>query len=94
MKHLQQDEHENTRLKKQADARRVRAVLSGLTDVNTDAACIGSGKSWHNRSNESFDARLHDVCLDNQWFKNRIDAKILSEDLRREFNGRQQCANT
>jgi putative transposase len=41
---------------------------------------------FQNRSNECFDRSLRDVCLNEQWFKNRIDAKILSEDFRREFN--------
>jgi putative transposase len=38
------------------------------------------------RSNECFDRSLYDVCLNEQWFKSRIDAKILSEDFRHEFN--------
>jgi hypothetical protein len=38
------------------------------------------------RSNECFDGSLYDVCLDEQWLKNRIDAKISSEDFRRGCN--------
>jgi len=36
--------------------------------------------------NESFNGKFRDECLNMQWFKNRIDAKILIEDFRRQFN--------
>jgi putative transposase len=39
-----------------------------------------------NGSNESFNGKLRDECLSMQWFKNRIDAKILIEEFRRQFN--------
>ena len=36
--------------------------------------------------NESFNGKFRDECLNMQWFKNRIDAKILIEEFRRQFN--------
>lgn len=36
--------------------------------------------------NESFNGKFRDECLSMQWFKNRIDAKVVIEDFRREFN--------
>jgi putative transposase len=36
--------------------------------------------------NESFNGKFRDECLSMQWFKNRIDAKILIEDFRYQFN--------
>ena len=39
-----------------------------------------------NGSNESFNGKFRDECLSMQWFKNRIDAKILIENFRRECN--------
>lgn len=36
--------------------------------------------------NESFNGKFRDECLNIQWFKNRIDAKILIEDFHRHFN--------
>jgi len=36
--------------------------------------------------NESFNGKFRDECLSMQWFKNRIDAKILIEDFRRQYN--------
>jgi putative transposase len=44
------------------------------------------GKPWQNGSNESFNGKFRDECLSMQWFKNRIDAKILIEQFRREYN--------
>jgi putative transposase len=63
-----------------------RAVLRWLTAEKIDTACIDPGKPWQNGSNESFNGKLRDECLSMQWFKNRIDAKILIEDFRREYN--------
>jgi len=62
-----------------------RAVLRWLSQTQIDTACIDPGKPWQNGSNESFNGKLRDECLGMQWFKNRIDAKILRipGDLRR-----------
>ena len=63
-----------------------RAVLKWLSGANIDTAHIDPGKPWQNGSNESFNGKFRDECLSMQWFKNRIDAKILIEEFRREFN--------
>lgn len=64
-----------------------RAVLRWLTqEARIDTAFIDPGKPWQNGANESFNGKLRDECLGMQWFKNRIDAKILIEEFRRQFN--------
>jgi putative transposase len=63
-----------------------RAVLRWLCAANIDTAHIDPGKPWQNGSNESFNGKFRDECLSMQWFKNRIDAKILIEEFRRHFN--------
>jgi putative transposase len=63
-----------------------RAVLRWLNESNIHTACIDPGKPWQNGSNESFNGKFRDECLSMQWFKNRIDAKILIEEFRRQFN--------
>jgi len=63
-----------------------RAVLKWLTEANIDTAYIDPGKPWLNGMNESFNGKFRDECLNMQWFKTRVDAKILIEDLRRQFN--------
>jgi putative transposase len=63
-----------------------RAILRWLAEANIDTAHIDPGKPWQNGSNESFNGKFRDECLSMQWFKNRIDAKILIEQFRREYN--------
>ena len=62
------------------------AVLRWLTQASIDTAHIDPGKPWQNGSNESFNGKFRDECLSMQWFKNRVDAKILIENFRREYN--------
>jgi putative transposase len=57
-----------------------------LGDRGTDTAYIDPGKPWQNGSNESFNGKFRDECLGMQSFKNRIDAKILIEEFRRQSN--------
>jgi len=63
-----------------------RSVLRWLNQSKINTACIDPGKPWQNGSNESFNGKFRDECLSMQWFKNRIDAKILIEEFRRQFN--------
>jgi len=63
-----------------------RAILRWLQSANIETAAIDPGKPWQNGSNESFNGKLRDECLSMQWFKNRIDARIVIEDWRREYN--------
>lgn len=63
-----------------------RAVLRWLTRANIDTAHIEPGKPWQNGSNESFNGKFRDECLSMEWFRNRIDAKIVIEQWRRHYN--------
>lgn len=63
-----------------------RAVLRWLAQSNIETACSDPGKPWQNGSNESFNGKFRDECLSMQWFKNRIDAKMLIEEFRRHYN--------
>ena len=63
-----------------------RAILRWLAQANIDTAFIDPGKPWLNGMNESLNGKFRDECLNMQWFKNRIDAKILIEEFRRQFN--------
>ena len=63
-----------------------RAVLRWLQGANIETIAIDPGKPWQNGSNESFNGNFRDECLSRQWFKNRLDAKILIEDFRRDYN--------
>lgn len=63
-----------------------RAVLKWLTQANIETAHIDPGKPWQNGSNESFNGKFRDECLSMEWFRNRIDAKIVIEQFRRQYN--------
>jgi putative transposase len=63
-----------------------RAVLRWLTQANIDTAHIDPGKPWQNGNNESFNGKFRDECISMEWFRNRIDAKIVIEQFRRQFN--------
>ncbi len=63
-----------------------RAVLQWLQDAGVETAPIDPGKPWQNGSNESFNGKFRDECLGMQWFKNRIEAKVVIEDWRRMYN--------
>jgi putative transposase len=63
-----------------------RAILRWLADANIETALIDPGKPWQNGAAESFNGKLRDECLSMQWFKNRVDATVLIEDWRKEYN--------
>ena len=63
-----------------------KAILKWLGKTNIDTAHIDPGKPWQNGSNESFNGKFRDECLAMEWFRNRIDAKIVIEAFRRQFN--------
>ena len=63
-----------------------RAVLQWLNDAGVETAPIDPGKPWQNGANESFNGKFRDECLGMQWFKNRIDAKVVIEDWRQMYN--------
>jgi putative transposase len=63
-----------------------RAVLRWLHGADIDTAAIDPGKPWQNGLNESFNGKFRDECLSMEWFKNRIDAKIVIEGYRCHYN--------
>ena len=63
-----------------------QAVLRWLHQANINTAHIDPGKPWQNGANESFNGKFRDECLSMEWFRNRIDAKIVIEQFRRQYN--------
>jgi putative transposase len=63
-----------------------RGILRWLADTRIETALIDPGKPWQNGSNESFNGRFRDECLGMQWFRNRVEAVVLIEQWRREYN--------
>jgi putative transposase len=63
-----------------------KAILEWIVREKIDIAHIDPGKPWQNGTNESFNGKFRDECLSMEWFRNRMDAKILIEAWRRHYN--------
>lgn len=57
-----------------------RALLRWSGDAKIGTAVIAPGKPWQNGSNESFNGKFRDECLAMEWFRNRIEAKVVIEN--------------
>ena len=63
-----------------------RAILKWLADSGIAAALIDPGKPWQNATNESFNGKFRDECLNLEWFRTRREAKIVIESWRQHYN--------
>jgi putative transposase len=63
-----------------------RAILRWLTAAGIDTAIIDPGKPWQNGTDESFNGKFRDECLNMEWFRNRAEAAVLIEQWRRHYN--------
>ena len=61
-------------------------ILLWLTEAKIDTALIDPGKPWQNGDDESFNGKFRDECLNMEWFRNRIEARVLIEIWRRHYN--------
>ena len=52
----------------------------------TDTACIEPGAPWENGWIESFNGRLRDECLNIEDFANLLEARVVLEDWRHDYN--------
>ncbi len=63
-----------------------RAVLRWLLAAGVDTALIDPGKPWQNGTDESFNGKFRDECLNVEWFRSRAEAGIVIEQWRRHYN--------
>lgn len=63
-----------------------RAILRWAKNENVDLALIDPGKPWQNGVDESFNGKFRDECLSIEWFRNRIEAKVVIEQWRQHYN--------
>jgi len=63
-----------------------KALLGWAAQESLHVALIEPGKPWQNGTNESFNGKFRDECLSAEWFRNRIEAKIVIEDWRVHYN--------
>ncbi len=62
-------------------------LLNWVNNVKLDLLLIEPGKPWQNGANESFNGKFRDECLSAEWFRNRLEAKVVIEDWRQHYNG-------
>lgn len=62
------------------------AVLRWLTDEGIETALIAPGKPWQNGTDESFNGRFREECLDQEWFRTREEARVIIEAWRLHYN--------
>ncbi len=62
------------------------AIRTWLTQNGIQTAYIDAGKPWQNGTNESFNGKLRDECLNLEWFRHRTEARILIEQWRWQYN--------
>jgi putative transposase len=63
-----------------------RAILKWVTDEGIETVHIAPGKPWENGTDESFNGRFRDECLNLEWFRNRAEAAAIIETWRRHYN--------
>jgi putative transposase len=62
------------------------AVLRWLREEQIETIHIAPGKPWQNGTDESFNGKFRDECLNLEWFRNRKEATIVIESWRRHYN--------
>jgi len=63
-----------------------KALLEWTTQQSLELVLIEPGKPWQNGANESFNGKFRDECLSMEWFRHRLEAKMLIEDWRLHYN--------
>lgn len=61
-------------------------LLAWALENRLETVLIEPGKPWQNGTNESFNGKFRDECLAMEWFRNRLEAKVIIEDWRRHYN--------
>jgi len=62
------------------------AIMRWVVQANVESAHIDPGKPWQNGTDESFNGKFRDECLNLEWFRSREEAKVLIESWRRHYN--------
>ncbi len=62
------------------------AVKTWLAQQGIQTAYIEAGKPWQNGTNESFNGKLRDECLNLEWFRHRLEAQVVIEQWRQQYN--------
>jgi putative transposase len=63
-----------------------KALPSWVLVQGIGTAVIEPGKPWQNGVAESFNGKFRDECLSIEWFRSRLEAKVLIEKRRSRYN--------
>jgi putative transposase len=63
-----------------------RTITSWLQGRGVQTAYIDAGTPWQNGTNERFNGKLRDACLNLEWFRHRVEANIVSAQWRWQYN--------
>jgi putative transposase len=63
-----------------------KALLRWAADQDLGVALIDPGKPWQNGMVESFNGKFRDECLSMEWFRSRVEAKVVIEGWRKLYN--------
>ncbi len=61
-----------------------RAILKWAARNGMEMALSDPGKPWQNGTDESFNGKFRDECLSLEWFRTRLEAKVVIEQWRRQ----------
>lgn len=61
-------------------------ILEWIEQSGIGSALIDPGKPWQNGTDESFNGRLRDECLNLEWFRSRREARVVIEAWRQHYN--------
>lgn len=63
-----------------------RAVQGWIADAGIRTLLSEPGKPWQNGTDESFNGKFRDECLNAEWVRSRREAKVLIEAWRKHYN--------
>lgn len=63
-----------------------KSLLRWGTGQGLGMALIDPGKPWQNGMVESFNGKFRDECLSMEWFRSRVEAKVVIENWRKLYN--------
>ncbi len=63
-----------------------KAIRGWLNRLGVKTLFIEPGSPWENGYIESFNGKLRDEMLNREWFSTLFEAKVLTEEWRREYN--------
>lgn len=63
-----------------------RVILKWAAQNGMEMALSDPSKPWQNGADESFNGKFSDECLSLEWFRARVEAKVVIEQWRRHYN--------